>query len=165
MDPHTFFAWLEQTPFATVVRENGVLFPWIESVHVLAVTFVVGSISVVDLRLLGLASRAREVRSLLSEVLPFTWTAFGIALLTGASLFASDAVEYSENPPFRLKLLLMGLAALNMLVFHLITSRGLRTWNASQYPPLPARMAGAVSLLLWISIVTCGRWIGFTTGH
>jgi hypothetical protein len=119
VDISPIFHWLHDTRFATAIRESGVLFPWIESVHVLAVTLVVGSISIVDLRLLGIASVNRSVASLSIEVVPFTWIAFAVAVLTGSALFAPHAVGYANNFQFRMKMLLLVLAGVNMLVFHL----------------------------------------------
>src|SRR6202022_4881738 len=68
--------WLEATALATEIRENEILFPWVESVHVLAIALVVGSISILDLRLLGLPSLDRPVGKLTRDVLPCTWVAF-----------------------------------------------------------------------------------------
>jgi hypothetical protein len=83
MDFDQFLNWLEATPIAVAIREHEVLFPWIESLHVLAIALVVGTISIVDLRLIGLASRNRAVTILMREVLPYTWIAFGVAIITG----------------------------------------------------------------------------------
>ncbi len=162
MSPSHFFAWLHATSFATAIRENGLLFPWIESVHVLALTLVVGSISIVDLRLLGVASANRSVAKLMREVLPFTWGAFALALATGSSLFASHAVGYAANFQFRMTMLLLFLAGINMLVFHLVTGRGVGKWDEAGITPMAGKIAGGTSLLLWIGIVAFGRWIGFT---
>jgi len=137
------------------------MIPWIESVHVLAVTLVVGSISIVDLRLLGIASVNRSVASLSIEVVPFTWTAFGVAVLTGSALFASHAVGYAHNFQFRMKMLLLVLAGVNMLVFHLIMGRGVGRWSECAVTPWQGKIAGLISLMLWIGIVAFGRWIGF----
>jgi len=160
----SFCHWLYDTSLAEAVRENEVLFPWFESAHVLAITVVVGSISIVDLRLLGFASRSRPVSALLREVLPVTWTAFVIALITGGTLFASNAVEYYGNFSFRMKMLLMAIAGLNMLAFHFITYRSVGRWDQSAQVPAAVRFAGGASLALWIAIIAFGRWIGFTTG-
>jgi len=130
-------------------------------VHVLAVTLVVGSISIVDLRLLGIASVNRSVASLSIEVVPFTWTAFGVAVLTGSALFASHAVGYAHNFQFRMKMLLLVLAGVNMLVFHLIMGRGVGRWSECAVTPRQGKIAGLISLMLWIGIVAFGRWIGF----
>ncbi len=160
MEP--FFQWLYDTQLGVAIRENGLLFPWIESVHVLCITLVVGSIGVVDLRLLGLASRNRAVSRLTADVLPVTWTAFIFAAITGLLLFTSNAVKYSHNTFFEAKMALLILAFLNMLVFHLVTSRGIERWDEAPNVPGPVRLAGGVSLGLWIVIIVCGRWIGFT---
>jgi hypothetical protein len=154
--------WLQDTSIATAVRENEILFPWIESIHVLAFVVVVGSISIVDLRLLGLASRERPVSDLLRELLPITWGAFAIAATAGALLFSSKPLDYAHSGLFQAKMVLLALAGINMVVFHAFTGREVERWKASAPTPVAARTAGALSLILWIGVVTCGRWIGFT---
>src|SRR5208283_35354 len=96
--------WLYATGWAAAIRENAYAFPWIECVHVLAITQVVGSISIVDLRLLGLAWRDRPVGRVLRDVLPITWASFGLAVASGFLLFSSNAPAYARNPFLRLKL-------------------------------------------------------------
>jgi hypothetical protein len=161
VDISPVFVWLHDTTFATAIRESAVLFPWIESVHVLALTLVVGSISIVDLRLLGVVSANRSVGSVSADVLPFTWTAFVVAVLTGSALFTSHAVGYAQNFQFRMKLLLLVLAGVNMLTFHWIMGRGLGRWSEPRATPWQGKVAGLISLMLWIGIVAFGRWIGF----
>ena len=153
---------LYATGFATGIRENEYAFPWIETVHVLAITLVVGSIAVVDLRLLGWASRDRTVSRLSADVLPVTWIAFGVAAVSGFLLFASNAPKYLDNPYFRGKLVLLVLAGLNMLVFQFGARRALATWDAAAVTPRAAQLAAAVSLVIWTLVVGAGRWIGFT---
>lgn len=156
--------FFENSTLAESIRENDVLFPTIESVHVLSICLVVGSILIVDLRLLGLASVRRPAGSVMALVLPLTWSAFAIAVTSGALMFISNATKYLNNDFFVCKLILLGLAGLNMLVFHLVSARDLPVWEHRLQPPLQARLAGAMSILLWISVVACGRWIGFTMG-
>jgi hypothetical protein len=158
----SLFQWLHETPLAALMRQNVLLFPWVECIHVLAVTLVVGSISIVDLRLLGVASRNRPVTALVREVLPLTWSAFALAVMSGATLFSSHATGYANNLQFQTKMTLLAMAGLNMLGFHYLTYRDVAVWNESRTTPWKARFAGALSLLLWIGVVTCGRWIGFT---
>jgi len=158
----SFFQQLYDTGLATAIRESGTLFPTIESIHVLAITLVVGSIGVVDLRLLGVASRRRAVTRLTGEILPITWTCFAIAAITGALLFSSNAVKYTHNTWFLAKMALLGVAGINMIIFHFITSRDIERWDESPNVPAGVRLAGALSLTLWIAIIVCGRWIGFT---
>ena len=154
--------WLEATALATEIRENELLFPWVESFHVLAITAVVGLISIVDLRLLGFASMDRAADRLARDVLPLTWIAFALATATGLLLFSAKATGYAGNFFFRGKLVLLLLAGLNMIVFHAFAGRGIATWSAGSKPPAAARVAGGLSLLLWIAVIACGRWIGFT---
>ena len=90
-------AFVEHGTLAELVRENDLLFPFIESVHVLAVCLVVGSIAVVDLRLLGFASVDRPVGRLMRSILPITVGAFGLAVAAGSLLFISHASKYLEN--------------------------------------------------------------------
>lgn len=138
------------------------VFPIIETLHVMALTIVVGSIAMMDLRLLGIASRNSAVSRLSSEVLPWTWTAWAAAAVFGTLMFLAKAATYAGNLQFRLKFVCMGLAALNMLIFHFGVYRQVARWDAGD-PPRSAKVAGALSLLLWIGVVFLGRWVGFTT--
>ena len=160
---HDFFVQLENSSTGTAIRESTWLFPTIETLHVLSIVLVVGSIMIVDLRLLNMASRRRSVSELIREVLPFTWVAFACAAVTGSLLFTSSAVKYSHNGPFQFKMLVLLLAGINMAVFHLGAGRNIHLWDRSAMIPTGARIAGAVSLLIWICVVSLGRWIGFTT--
>jgi hypothetical protein len=157
-----FIAYLEDTQLAESIRENDVLFPLIESVHVVAICLVVGTILTLDLRLLGLASIQRPVGRLAGAILPVTWGAFAVAATSGFLLFMSNASKYLANGYFVAKLCLICAAGVNMAVFHGLSARDLPQWEKDTLPPLRARLAGALSILLWIAVVACGRWIGFT---
>jgi hypothetical protein len=157
-----FIAYFEDSGLADNIRENDLLFPLIESVHVLAISLVVGSIFVVDLRLLGLASIRRPVGRVIDGILPLTWSAFAVAVASGSLLFISNATKYLANGYFVAKLFLILAAGLNMVVFHFVSAKDLPKWENEPAPPLPARLAGGLSILLWVAVVACGRWIGFT---
>jgi hypothetical protein len=154
--------WLQATAVARAISENEILFPWIESIHVLAIVTVVGTITIVDLRLLGVASLDRPVGRLMRDVLPWTWGAFVIAAITGTLLFSSNARTYAHNFFFQRKLILLALAGLNMAIFHIIAHGDIGRWGSTRQTPWPAKAAGAASLLIWVAVVACGRWIGFT---
>src|ERR1700678_751247 len=151
---------LEATPWGTAVRESTWLFPTIASIHVLSLELVVGSIMVVELRLLNLASRQRSVKDLPDDVLPWTWGAFASAAITGTLLFSSSAVRYSGIWQFEAKMIMLVLAAINMGIFHLGAFRSVAHWNeAPARPPLAAKLAGGLSLGIWVTIVALGRWV------
>src|ERR1700722_18243121 len=148
---------LEQTPPGLSIATSRWFFPLLETLHVLAVAVVVGSVTMLDVRLLGLGNMQRPFSELMRNVLPWTWSAFVVAAICGGLLFSSKASTYYVNLPFRIKVTCLILAALNMLIFH---------WHAPSVPfadvgppPVRARIVGAISLTLWIAIVSCGRWI------
>lgn len=145
------------------VRFTTWLFPIIECCHVLSIALVFGSIFMVDARLLGLIDRDSMVSQLSREILPYTWTAFGCAVLSGSLLFLSKAEQYFYNLQFDLKFLFMFLAGVNMLIFHRGVYRHVLDWDRAIPTPPGARIAGALSIALWIGVIFMGRWIGFTT--
>jgi len=161
MDRAAFFQSLEETSLALAIKEGDTAFPWIESVHVLAIVLVVGTIAIVDLRLIGYASHRRGARQLILELLPFTWAAFAAAVVAGVLLFISNAVKYTENPLFLIKMGLLTAAGINMAIFHMGAYRKIAHWDDMLPPPLSARISGASSLALWIMVVVAGRWVGF----
>jgi hypothetical protein len=155
-------ARLQDLSFPTEIRESVWLFPTIETVHVFALVLVVGSIMVVDLRLLGLANRERPFSQVAAETLPWTWVAFSVAALAGLLMFSSKALIYYADIPFRIKIVCLMLAGVNMVLFHWMGTRHLDAWDRKR-PPWQAKFAGGASLLLWSAIVAAGRWVGFTT--
>ena len=157
-----FISYFENSALADNIRENDVLFPLIESLHVVSICLVVGSIFAVDLRLLGLASTDRSVSRVTNGILPLTWTAFAVAVASGSLLFISNATKYLRNGFFDAKILLICAAGLNMAMFHALSAKDLPRWENDTRLPLPARLAGGLSILLWVAVVACGRWIGFT---
>ena len=155
--------WLEATRLAEFIRESEWAFPAAESVHVIALALVIGTISIVDLRLLGLASTNRIYSELSKQVLPWTWGAFALAATSGTFMFISQPQTYLGNLAFRIKFALMFVAGVNMLVFQLITGRDASKWDRDAAAPLAGRIAATLSLVFWIAIVFFGRRIGFTT--
>jgi len=149
---------LQALPLSTAIAESDWLFPTIESLHVIAITLVVGSIIVVDLRLIGVAATNRPLGAFTAQFLPITWTAFALAALTGSLMFLAKPVSYVGNVFFLSKLALLLAAGLNMAAFHLFVER-----RAHQGQALGAtRVFGLTSLTIWIGVVALGRWIGFT---
>jgi hypothetical protein len=148
--------------FSSWIRQNPGVFPTIETLHVIAITLVFGTIMIVDLRLIGIASHRRSASRLIGELLPITWGAFALAVATGCLLFTANAPAYAANSQFRLKLLVMLAAGLNMAVFHATAYRRIADWDETVPPPAAARIAGVTSLMLWLGVIYAGRWIGFT---
>jgi hypothetical protein len=149
---------LQALPLSTAIAESDWLFPTIESLHVIAITLVVGSIIVVDLRLIGVAAKTRPLATFTAQFLPITWSAFILAALTGSLMFLAKPVSYVGNVFFLSKLALLLAAGLNMGAFHLFVERRARQGQALG----ATRAFGLSSLTIWIGVVALGRWIGFT---
>ena len=114
----------------------------------------------VDLRLLNLAGTKYPVTRIIREVIPWTYAASAVSVLTGIGMFITRASRYAEIPAFQIKMTLLVLAAFNMAIFHLVSARGIAEWDAGSSTTSAARFAGACSLLLWIGIMLSGRWVG-----
>src|SRR6266576_3537355 len=156
-----FCRWLEQTSAGASVRESLWLFPAIETLHLLGMAALVGTTAVFDLRLLGWMLRRGRVSALAGRLLPWSWVGFAVHVVTGALLFTSEAVKVYTNPAFRMKMLLIFLAGVHALIFHWSVYRDVVSWDDSGILPAGAKVAGFVSILLWIGIVAAGRFIGF----
>jgi len=146
------------------MRTSLAAMPVIEAIHVLAGATVFGTILIVDLRLLGIPDTRRPVTRVCSEMLRITWIAFCVSLICGALMFSANAHTYVGNTAFRLKMLALLGAGVNMALFHGITFRNVGAWDQNAPVPLAGRIAGATSILLWVCVIFLARWIGFTKG-
>ncbi|MBL8265110.1 DUF6644 family protein [Steroidobacter sp.] len=155
---------IAELPLSTAIRTGMSwrwLFPTIESLHVVAIGTVFGSIFLLDLRLLGIGARDAKASKYSAQMLPLTWTAFALSIVTGVLLFIANAPSYVFNLQFRLKLLLILLAGVNMAVFQWGVYRRVSEWDERLPPPNAARIAAFVSITCWTGTVFLGRWIGF----
>jgi len=156
-----FCQWLNDTGPATALRESTIMFPVVESVHTLAITLVVGTVAVVDLRLLGVVLKKEPVSKVAGQILPLTWTGFVVMLVSGLMLFAAEAEKCYHNPAFRLKLILLALVGLNPLIFHFTIFKSVDRWDEVPRTPGRARFAAVASLTLWSGIIVAGRAIAY----
>src|SRR5580698_1700313 len=129
MDIAAFLQWLEASGLATRIRDSFFLFPLLESAHVFGLALVFGTISIIDLRLLGLASTQRSFKRMESDILKWTWAAFALTAVTGALMFITNAHVYYHNFFFRTKMLLLALTGINMLAFELTARRTIQRWD------------------------------------
>jgi hypothetical protein len=139
------------------------VFPIIETLHVIFLAIVFGSIALVDLRLLGLTGRQQPFTKVYKELISWTWWSFLLAAISGGMLATGKIEDYIHSPQVFWKFFLMALAGLNMLLFHFGPYQYVRDWDAMASPPARARLAGALSLSCWVGVVFFGRWIGFVT--
>jgi hypothetical protein len=156
---------LHASPLAEWMRSSLKAMPVVEALHVMAVAVVFGTILFVDLRLLGMPDTKRAFTRISGELLRFTWSAFAVAVGTGVLMFLPNAITYYSNTAFRLKLLALLAAGINTVIFQLFTLRSVAAWDRDRAVPAAARVAGLLSLVIWILVIALGRWIGFTKGY
>jgi hypothetical protein len=155
MTPVEMFKALEDTRIGEIVRESA--FPYVEGAHVLGLALSVGTVVWFDLRLIGVTMRSRSVTEVFQNLKGWMIAGFCLMFLTGALLFTAHAVKAYSNGYFRAKIALIVLAGVNTAVYHLTVDRRRAEWNDAAVPPLAARAAGLVSLVLWFSVIAAGR--------
>jgi hypothetical protein len=160
-----FCQWLYELPWIVDLEESDNLFPIIESVHVLGIGLMAGTLITVDLRVLGATLRCEPVRRIAETLLPYTWAGFVLMVATGLPLFAAESVKLIHNPAFLIKLVLLALAGANALLFHLTVYRNVDEWGGTATTPLPARLLAGVSAVLWFSVIVAGRLIAVFHTH
>ena len=153
---------LENSALGQYIAASSWAFPTIETVHVISIVTVVGTIAVMDLRLIGAASKQCAVTEMSRDTLTWTWGAFVLAMLSGGLLFISKATTYMVNPFFLWKMVLILLAGINMAIFHVFTWRTVKSWDSDCEVPRAGKIAGGLSLGLWVVVVFIARAIGFT---
>ena len=152
---------LYDSQFGTSIRESDYAFSIIESVHVLAITLLVGTIAILDLRMLGAVLRKIPITKIARTVFPLTWSGFAIMLVSGFLLFWAEAAKNYGNPAFRIKIVLLVLVGLNPLIFHTTIYRRVHEWELLEVSPWRARGAAIASLTLWSGIIIAGRLIAY----
>jgi len=153
-----FFKWMADTPWSVALHESLYGYPIVESIHVWALCLFVGMAVVLDLRLTGLSFTSVPVSQIARRILPWTTFGFVLMVISGILLFYAIPVRSYQNIFFRVKLLLLVLAGINAWVFH---PRGIQSWDKDPIPPRSARFAGYASLVLWMTIIFCGRMIAY----
>jgi uncharacterized membrane protein len=143
---------LQQWPFAIFVRESPWAYPTLEVVHLVGLALVFGTLWLVELRLLG-RLREFEPTALARAALPWTLAGFALSVASGLLLFASRADEFIANPAFLAKMGLILAAGVNAAVLH--------TRGRLDPDRRATRIQAAASLVLWLAVIACGRWIAY----
>ncbi len=161
MSPLDFFSWLADTPWSVALHESQYAYPLIESIHVWTMAVFFGLVVMFDLRLVGLIMRDVPVEEVVRRLLPWTIAAFVIMVISGSLLFYAIPLRSYQSLFFRLKMLLMLFAGLNIWIFHSRVFPKLAGRDMAGVPPGAFRRAGAISLVLWTGIVFSGRMIAY----
>ena len=151
---------IEAWPLAVAMRKSLWMYPIVEITHIVGFVTLVGSIAVLDLRLLGL-SRQVSVTALSRHTLPWSLGALLLVIPSGLLMFTAHATDFISNDAFITKMTLLMLAGANALWFRVGPYQSVREWDVAAAPPAAARISAALSLLLWISIISCGRLLAY----
>ena len=157
----TWLGWLRDTTWSTGLRESLWTYPMIDTAHVLGLIGFVGAAIVLDLRLAGLALTALPVSEVVERTRRPLYGGFASMATTGLLLFFANPLKFATNPFFQAKIGLLAVAGLNAGLFHVTTYRSVAGWDGSAAPPGRARIAGSVSLVAWMAVITVGRLIAF----
>jgi len=145
-----FCKWLQATSLGNFVSSTLWAYPYVQLVHFSGLSLWVGTIVILDLRLLGLTLGRQNVSELAEQLLPWKWTGLAIAIIGGISLFSATATTYFQNPAFRIKfpLVLIGIA------FEVFLQHKAVSWGREGSLPIQARLVGLFDLALWLGVVT-----------
>lgn len=161
MSFQSLLQWLHDTPFSITMRESLWAEPIVETVHVLTLTVFLGFVVLLDLRLMNLAMQRYRVSEVFRQLNPGLFAGFGVMVVTGLLLFSGDPVAFYGTLFFKLKMLMLALAGLNVLVFNRTLGVRMAEWDQAPRTPAHVALSGGVSLVLWVLIVAAGRGIAY----
>jgi hypothetical protein len=153
--------WLQGSALSTAMQDSWA-YPIIEGTHVMSLTLSVGMILWIDLRLMGVILRGEPIRGMYVSVKPWLMLGFALMAVTGALLFIMRAGAVWVSGLFWTKMILLVLCAVNIFIYHFVVEKNNLAWDASSVPPRSARISGALSLLLWLSVIVVGRFMAYT---
>lgn len=158
-----FCHWLQSTGWAVWIKESFNVFPALYVAHIFGFILLVAATTILDGRMLGWWIRGRSVSNVSDLSLPWAKAGFTLNFVTGFILFSTHAVDMWTNTAFRVKMLLVIGAGLNILLFHFTSYRNVDEWGQSKgHTPASAKATAIASLILWFGIVAMSRVIGFT---
>jgi hypothetical protein len=149
---------LQESGFAFAIRDSTWIYPIANLTHILGLALLVGSILMLDLRVLGVG-RWVSVDSLSRLTTPFSILGICLSLVSGNVLFSADAAALASNPIFRLKMALLAAGLGNAVLFRVIWQRRIAGWRESA--PAPAKLQAGLSGIGWLAVAGCGRLIAY----
>ncbi len=152
---------IQESSIGTGLRESTYIWPAIEGVHLLSLALSVGTIVLVDLRLIGAVMREEPVTDVIEQTQPWTLAGFILAFITGGLLLWSEAGRLYPSYSFRFKLVFIFLLGVNALVFHSTVYKSVDKWNRSAVTTFRARFAGWFGLTFWAAVIFLGRWTAY----
>jgi hypothetical protein len=157
-----FAHWLAKTKLSTFFQNTSWVVPTSQSVHIVCVSLVFASAIMINMRLLGIGARGRSISQLTAHVLPWMWGGLVVLLLTGAVQTITEPVRQFVTPMFWAKMAMIVVVALMTALFSSAVRNNAARWDSASTRPSSARLFALVSTVLWMAIIVCGRFIGYT---
>jgi hypothetical protein len=153
----SLFEWVDAMPSSIALRESVYGYPYLLTAHAVSMALFAGLIVMMDLRLLGFAYKRTPLSQVQKQLFPWQMFTMAASAATGAVLLYSQPLRYYGKVFFWVKMALMVFAGVNALYFHFTTYKSVAAWDTSDRPPYGAKLAGAVSIVLWAGVVIFGR--------
>ena len=156
-----FLQWLYDTQFSMTMRESLWAEPIVETIHVLTLTLFLGFAVMLDMRLLGVVMKRRRMSEVLAQFNPWLFGGFAVMIVSGVLLFSADPIAFYTTTFFKVKMIMLVLAGLNVMIFNATIGRKVAEWDLNPTTPGAAKAAAVVSLVLWVLIIAAGRGIAY----
>jgi hypothetical protein len=154
--------WISRTQVSQTLSNHQWIVPTSQSIHILAVSVVFSCAVMISLRLLGVGQRGRSLSQLTQTLVPWMYRGLAVLLLTGVVQTIAEPVRQFVTPAFWSKMFMI-VCALTLTIWLARTvASGAQMWDSPSERPAYAKLWGLVSLGLWIAIIFCGRFIGYT---
>jgi len=161
MTPGEIAQTIQDIPFFTAIRESGLTYPIILSTHLTCIAVFGGLILMSDLRLLGLALTNVPVSEIIRRTRIWKWVGFCIMVTCGILLGGAKLFNYYDNPYFDVKMTLLTMVAVHAIVFRRSVYANPEKLDGLKTMPREAKMAGLFSMVIWVGILSMGRWIAY----
>ncbi|MBZ5643238.1 MAG: hypothetical protein LAO19_10790 [Acidobacteriia bacterium] len=139
----------EQTHWVQTLSTTGWMYASVSVIHYLTMFWFIGSVAVVDLRVMGVAAKKRNLAELAAQVFPWAWTGMALAIVSGFLMFATDAGDWAPDPVFHFKLLMIALS----IAATIVVQWGSPKWALANEVPGWAKLVALACLLLWIATI------------
>ena len=159
----SFCQWLQETDVSVAIREGALLYPIIGGVHLLAIAWFGGMVLASDVRLLGWGLRHESVSDVVVQLRAWKWVGAVVAVVSGLLLAWCEPIKLYHSKSFWIKMTLFALVAVHALIFRRSVYGSTAALDQAPALPMRAKLAAALSLLLWAGLVFSGRLIAFDT--
>jgi hypothetical protein len=156
-----FCKWLGATQLSIAIQSVAWIVPAVQTVHILCVGVVVTYCAMLDLRLMGVAGKGRSLARMIQDSMPWIWNALKVLAATGTILIIAEPARELTNAAFWLKMSLLVVGVALTLVIQRSVAANENYWESSIRRRRMAKSVAMVSIVLWIAVVTGGRWIGY----